>query len=163
MWRFALCKHHQPEKLNSTSREEEGSYSVHTPPLRNSTNFMCCCSSKQELLRLHRFIFLNTNVWIYPWPLYLIFWPCPVFGLAEMESIFFTAAHMVLYFGSVTKTVLVTHQCIGYCPAYLHSFLLFPIPFISYSQVGQGWARSWSGRSSWPKLSKGIFSATAWQ
>jgi len=35
-------------------------------------------------------------------------------GLVGREFIFFTAAHMVLCFGFMTKKALVTHQCIGY-------------------------------------------------
>lgn len=52
-----------------------------------------------------------------------------------MNLIFFTAAHIVLYFGFVTKIALVTHWCFGCCPTYLHSFLFFPF---SIPQVGQG-------------------------
>jgi len=35
--------------------------------------------------------------------------------LAGMELIFFIEACIVLSFGSVTKTVLITHQCLSYC------------------------------------------------
>lgn len=36
-------------------------------------------------------------------------------GLTGMEFLFFVAADLVLYFVFVTKTVLLVHQCFGYC------------------------------------------------
>ena len=38
-----------------------------------------------------------------------------VLGLAGMEVILVIAALMVLCFGFVTKPVLITQQCFGYC------------------------------------------------
>jgi len=35
--------------------------------------------------------------------------------LAGMELTFFIAAHIVLRFGFVAKTVLITHQCFSFC------------------------------------------------
>ena len=42
-----------------------------------------------------------------------------VLGLAVMELIFFIASHMVLCFGFVTKTALLTHRCFSYCSTVL--------------------------------------------
>ena len=38
-----------------------------------------------------------------------------ILGLAGMELTFFLTARMELCFRFVTETVLVTHQCFGYC------------------------------------------------
>lgn len=60
--------------------------------------------------------------------------------------IFFIAAHMVLYFGFVTKTVVITHQCFVYCWPVLAqhqgslSFSLCPPQW-----EGWGCGREWKG------------------
>lgn len=38
-----------------------------------------------------------------------------VLSLTAMELTFFIATSMVLHFGYVTKTALITHQCFDYC------------------------------------------------
>lgn len=49
-----------------------------------------------------------------------------------------------LSFGFLAGTVLVTHQCFGFCWALLaqHQGFISP-PLCLLQQVGQGWARSW--------------------
>jgi len=52
-----------------------------------------------------------------------------VWGLAVMELTFFTAAHRVLCFRFVTKTVLMTHQ--RFVSAQHQSFLFFSLYYPS--------------------------------
>lgn len=80
-------------------------------------------------------------------------------SVAGMELILFKAACMVLCFGFVTKTALVTHQCFGYCPAvpaqHQH-FLLFPYSAAQQRHQGgqeAGWGHS---QDRWPKQSTGM-------
>lgn len=65
---------------------------------------------------------------------------------------------VLLCFGFVARTVLVTHQCFGFCWALLaqHQGFIFP-PLCLLQQLGQGRAWSWRGHSwhswpNWPKL-----------
>ena len=80
-----------------------------------------------------------------------------------MEVTFLIAACMMLYFRFMTKIVLITHQCFGYCQAVLaqHAgvlgwafFGIFFFPLHSASQwVGweyaQSWKRTWSWELTW--------------
>lgn len=66
-----------------------------------------------------------------------------VLSLAMMELIFFIGSHMVLWFGFVTKTALLTHQCFSCCLECLHGAKAFSAPRTDAQQVGWGWARAW--------------------
>jgi len=47
--------------------------------------------------------FVTVDVWV------------SVLGLAGMELILFITAGMVLCFGFVTRTMLITHRCFSFC------------------------------------------------
>lgn len=55
-----------------------------------------------------------------------------VLALAVRELIFFKVAHMVLSFGFVTKTVLITHGCFSCCSTVLTQCQASPFLFFSY-------------------------------
>lgn len=58
-----------------------------------------------------------------------------------MEVTLFTAAQMVLRFGFVSRTVLVTHPCFGSCCSACTASRFHLSPLHPLQQVGQGWAR----------------------
>lgn len=77
------------------------------------------------------------------------FWSqASVLGLAGIELVFFTTACIVLCFRFVTKPVLITHQCFGYClAARAQCQGLFPPPLSTTPPQQVGWKcwRSWQG------------------
>ena len=82
-----------------------------------------------------------------------------VLVLDGLKLIFFIVACTVLCFGFVTKTVLITHQCLSYCWALLaqHQGLFCSSPHPTSKQAGgaQEVGRRHS-RDSWPQLTQGI-------
>lgn len=64
-------------------------------------------------------------------------------GLGAMELIFFIASHMVLCFGFVTKTALLTHRWFSYCSQCLLGTKAFPAPHADTQRLGWGWVRGW--------------------
>lgn len=80
-----------------------------------------------------------------------------VLGMTGMELTFFIAAHMMLCFGSVVKTVLITNS-LSQNHAYTASrpFIFFPCTFPKWV----GWGRHEAGmghrQNKWSKLAEGI-------
>jgi len=69
-----------------------------------------------------------------------------VLVLAGTQLIFFIAAHMVLCFGLVTKTVLIiTQGCVSCCEQCSHSIKAFPASPIAPPVRGLGWAGGCEG------------------
>lgn len=62
-----------------------------------------------------------------------------------MEVTLFTAAQMVLRFGFVSRTELLTHPCFGSCCSACTASRFHLSPLHPLQQVGQGWARCREG------------------
>jgi len=80
-------------------------------------------------------------------------WVYCILGLPGMDLTVFTAAGLVLCFGFVTKTVLITHQCFG-C---FWMMLAKPQGRLFFPCCCQraGWGGQEDGRGhSWPKLAR---------
>lgn len=59
--------------------------------------------------------------------------------LTKMELTFFMADHMVMYFGSVAKTVLITHQCLCIAKECLDDVKFFSLPIpLPFTQTEGG-------------------------
>lgn len=87
---------------------------------------------------------------------FFFFFKHAMLDLAGMELIFFTADHMVLGFGCVTTTVLITRQCFRHCWTLLR--VSRPSPFLTLSPlwVAYGWTRGWEG-TQLGQLTKEVF------